>query len=96
MFPQLSILLTFLSFVSSFPLRLSHGRRAPGDAPNTNTTSTTSNPKYVVAHHMVGNTFPYTLQDWEDDIQLAHSKSIDAFALNMGIDEWQPARVNDA
>jgi hypothetical protein len=91
MYLQLTILLTLLSFVSSFPLRF---RRAPGDAQNT--TSTTTGTKYVVAHHMVGNTFPYTLQDWMDDIKLAHSKSIDAFALNMGIDEWQPARVNDA
>jgi glucan endo-1,3-alpha-glucosidase len=94
MFFQLTLLLTLLSSVSSFPLRF---RRAPGDAQTTNTTSTTTTgPKYVVAHHMVGNTFPYTLQDWTDDIQLAHSKSIDAFALNMGIDGWQPARINDA
>jgi len=85
-------LFTLFSFTSGFPLRF---RRAPGDAQNT-TTTTTTGPKYVVAHHMVGNTFPYTLQDWLDDINLAHSKSIDAFALNMGIDEWQPARVSDA
>jgi len=52
--------------------------------------------KYVVAHHMVGNTFPYTLQDWADDIALAHASGIDGFALNMGIDDWQPARVADA
>lgn len=89
--PLLTLLLTLFSFVSSFPLRF---RRAPGDAQNT--TNTTTGAKYVVAHHMVGNTYPYTLQDWIDDIQLAHSKSIDAFALNMGIDEWQPARIDDA
>ncbi|KAG5639210.1 hypothetical protein H0H81_005689 [Sphagnurus paluster] len=53
-------------------------------------------PKYVVAHHMVGNTFPYTQQDWADDIALAHASGIDGFALNMGIDEWQPDRVSDA
>ena len=91
MYLQLTILLTLLSFVSSIPLF----RRAPGDAQNTTTLTAPGN-KTVVAHHMVGNTFPYTLQDWMDDIKLAHSKSIDAFALNMGIDEWQPARVNDA
>lgn len=45
---------------------------------------------------MVGNTFPYTLQDWKDDIALAHQSGIDGFALNMGRDDWQPARVNDA
>ena len=93
MYLHLTILLTLLSFVSSLTLPFRY-RRAPGDAQNT--TSTSNGTKYVVAHHMVGNTFPYTLQDWMDDIQLAHSKSIDAFALNMGIDEWQPARVNDA
>jgi glucan endo-1,3-alpha-glucosidase len=52
--------------------------------------------KYVVAHHMVGNTFPYTPQDWADDIALAHASGIDGFALNMGTDNWQPARVADA
>ncbi|CAA7261571.1 unnamed protein product [Cyclocybe aegerita] len=52
--------------------------------------------KYVVAHHMVGNTFPYTLEDWAEDISLAHAAGIDGFALNMGRDEWQPARVADA
>ncbi|TFK40779.1 glycoside hydrolase family 71 protein [Crucibulum laeve] len=52
--------------------------------------------KYVVAHHMVGNTFPYTLQDWSDDITMAHAAGIDGFALNVGVDEWQPARVADA
>ncbi|KAF9556741.1 hypothetical protein CPC08DRAFT_736978 [Agrocybe pediades] len=52
--------------------------------------------KYVVAHHMVGNTFPYIIQDWADDIALAHASGIDGFALNMGIDDWQPARVADA
>lgn len=58
-------------------------------------TSTTSQ-KYVVAHHMVGNTFPYTIDDWAADIALAHSSGIDAFALNVGRDDWQPARVADA
>ncbi|GAW00959.1 glycoside hydrolase family 71 protein [Lentinula edodes] len=45
---------------------------------------------------MVGNTFPYTSQDWLNDVKLAHSSGIDGFALNMGIDDWQPARVADA
>ncbi|KAF8798939.1 glycoside hydrolase family 71 protein [Phlegmacium glaucopus] len=52
--------------------------------------------KYVVAHHMVGNTFPYTLDDWKEDIVLAHAAGIDGFALNMGTDSWEPARVADA
>ncbi len=53
-------------------------------------------PKVVFAHHMVGNTFPYALQDWVDDINLAHAFGIDAFALNIGSDSWQSARVQDA
>ncbi|THH14940.1 hypothetical protein EW146_g5466 [Bondarzewia mesenterica] len=52
--------------------------------------------KYVFAHHMVGNTFPYTVNDWAADISLAHSNGIDGFALNIGSDDWQPARVADA
>lgn len=55
-----------------------------------------SNPKYVVAHHIVGNTYPYTISDWLQDITLAHQYGIDAFALNVGPDSWQPARVADA
>ncbi|KAG6831948.1 hypothetical protein H0H92_006549 [Tricholoma furcatifolium] len=45
---------------------------------------------------MVGNTYPYTLQDWSDDIALAYASGIDGFALNMGVDVWQPDRVADA
>ncbi|KAF5382553.1 hypothetical protein D9615_002844 [Tricholomella constricta] len=52
--------------------------------------------KYVVAHHMVGNTYPYEFQDWVDDIALAHASGLDGFALNMGRDEWQLERVSDA
>jgi hypothetical protein len=52
--------------------------------------------KYVVCHHMVGNTYPYVVGDWSNDISLAQSGSIDAFALNVGSDSWQPDRVADA
>jgi glucan endo-1,3-alpha-glucosidase len=45
---------------------------------------------------MVGNTFPYTQDDWTADITLAHASGIDGFALNMGSDSWEPARVADA
>ncbi|KAH9917216.1 glycoside hydrolase family 71 protein [Amylocystis lapponica] len=51
--------------------------------------------KYVVAHFMVGNTYPYTVNDWLDDVRLAHSHGIDGFALNVGREEWQKARVSD-
>lgn len=53
-------------------------------------------PKYVFAHHMVGNTYPYTPTDWFDDIVQAHNAGIDGFALNTGSNDWQPARVADA
>ncbi|GBE84927.1 glycoside hydrolase family 71 protein [Sparassis latifolia] len=55
-----------------------------------------STPKYVVAHHMVGNTYPYTVTDWANDIALASASGLDGFALNVGSDVWQSARVADA
>lgn len=45
---------------------------------------------------MVGNSYPYDLSMWESDMRLAASYGIDAFALNVGSDSWQPARVADA
>jgi len=63
---------------------------------NVSNTQVHSSPKYVIAHHMVGNTFPYTVTDWENDIALAYASAIDGFALNVGIDSWQPQRVADA
>jgi hypothetical protein len=39
---------------------------------------------------------PYTKVDWLADIQKASAAGIDAFALNYGIDLWQPARIADA
>jgi glucan endo-1,3-alpha-glucosidase len=45
---------------------------------------------------MMGNTFPYTVDSWKADIQLAHSAGIDGFALNLGTDDWQTGHVGDA
>lgn len=53
-------------------------------------------PQVVFAHVIVGNTYPYTVEDWEDDINLAHAYGIDAFALDVGSDDWEPDRINDA
>ena len=64
--------------------------------PPTSTADSSRSRKYVVAHHMVGNTYPYTLKDWADDIALAHNSGIDGFALNIGREVWEPARVSDA
>ncbi|KAJ6582853.1 glycoside hydrolase family 71 protein [Mycena sp. CBHHK59/15] len=58
--------------------------------------SAAASQKYVIAHFIVGNTYPYTSNDWNRDIALAASKGIDAFALNVGRDPWQPSRVADA
>ena len=51
---------------------------------------------FVFAHFMVGNSFPYTVEDWTNDIQLALAHGIDAFALNVGTDSWQPDQVQNA
>lgn len=56
----------------------------------------TGNQKYVVSHFMVGNSYPYTVENWASDIALAKASGIDAFALNVGTDSWQPDRVADA
>ncbi|KZT20315.1 glycoside hydrolase family 71 protein [Neolentinus lepideus HHB14362 ss-1] len=55
-----------------------------------------SNSKYVVAHHIVGNTYPYTVDDWANDIALASGHGIDAFALNVGNESFEYDRVADA
>ncbi|EIM86043.1 glycoside hydrolase [Stereum hirsutum FP-91666 SS1] len=63
---------------------------------SSSTASSSGSDKYVVAHHMVGNTYPYTVDTWAADIALAYANGIDGFALNIGSDDWQPARVADA
>ncbi|KAJ7287067.1 glycoside hydrolase [Mycena rebaudengoi] len=49
--------------------------------------------KYVFAHFMVGNTYPYTIEDWTEDIEAASANSIDGFVLNVGREGWQKDRV---
>lgn len=63
-FPVLSLLA--LSRAAVIPLRRSLNERQAA-------------PKLVVAHFMVGNTFPYTLQDWVDDINLASAAGLDGW-----------------
>ncbi|KAF9540311.1 glycoside hydrolase family 71 protein [Agrocybe pediades] len=50
---------------------------------------------YVFAHFMVGNTYPYTVDDWYADIKLAASHGIDGFVLNVGREGWQKQRSID-
>ncbi|XP_006461401.1 hypothetical protein AGABI2DRAFT_185654 [Agaricus bisporus var. bisporus H97] len=44
---------------------------------------------------MVGNTYPYTQEDWLQDLILASENEIDGFVLNVGVEEWQKHRVID-
>ncbi|KAJ7644154.1 glycoside hydrolase [Roridomyces roridus] len=55
-----------------------------------------ASPKLVVAHHIVGNTFTYTPQDWTDDMNLASASGIDGFALNIGPDDFQVTQTQNA
>ncbi|KDR75488.1 hypothetical protein GALMADRAFT_247930 [Galerina marginata CBS 339.88] len=50
---------------------------------------------HVFAHFMVGNTYPYTIDDWYEDIKLAASQDIDGFVLNVGAEDWQRHRCAD-
>ncbi|KAJ6535999.1 glycoside hydrolase family 71 protein [Mycena vulgaris] len=50
----------------------------------------------VVAHFIVGNTYKYNTDDWTYHIRLATSKGFDAFALNIGSDDWQENQVQKA
>jgi glucan endo-1,3-alpha-glucosidase len=59
-------------------------------------TSSPATSKYVIAHFMVGNVYSFTVDNWLADISLAHSSGIDGFALNVGIDDWQPQQVANA
>ncbi|KAJ3510263.1 hypothetical protein NLJ89_g4780 [Agrocybe chaxingu] len=52
--------------------------------------------KYVFMHHIVGNTFGYTLADWTEDISRIQAKGVDAIALNIGRSDWQRPQVQMA
>ncbi|KZV70181.1 glycoside hydrolase family 71 protein [Peniophora sp. CONT] len=100
----LALALSLLTLASAAPLPSAHQHQSKSrqpvsarqDATSTSNNTTSQQPKLVIAHHMVGNTFPYTKDDWATDIALASSAGIDAFALNVGSDPWQPDRVKDA
>jgi glucan endo-1,3-alpha-glucosidase len=49
--------------------------------------------KYVFAHFMVGNTYPYQVENFQKDISDAVSCGIDGFALNLGQDDWTSSRI---
>lgn len=49
----------------------------------------------VFAHVIVGNTSPYTYQDFYNDISSASAASIDGFALNIGADSYTTTSLNN-
>ncbi|KAI0661905.1 glycoside hydrolase [Cubamyces menziesii] len=53
-------------------------------------------PKVVVAHHIVGLTAAFTVDDWTSDIQLAQANGIDGFALNVGNDPFTNQQAQNA
>ncbi|KAI0632101.1 glycoside hydrolase [Trametes polyzona] len=53
-------------------------------------------PKVVVAHHIVGLTAAFTVDDWTSDMQLAQANGIDGFALNIGNDPFTDAQAQNA
>lgn len=85
-----------LSTVALLSVVVDMGWSLPLPTPRAFKTRQEAREKFVVAHHMVGNTFPYTYDTWLADVKLAHANGIDAFALNVGTDSWQKDRVADA
>lgn len=53
-------------------------------------------PKVVVAHHIVGLTAAFTVDDWTSDIQAAQAAGIDGFALNIGNDPFTSTQADNA
>ncbi|KAF8147293.1 glycoside hydrolase [Mycena galopus ATCC 62051] len=78
--------------VASF-LALSHAAVIP---PRHSLNKRQDAPKLVVAHHIVGNTASYTVQDWTNDINLAAASGLDGFALNVGPDDFQLTQTANA
>ncbi|KAF5322509.1 hypothetical protein D9619_001587 [Psilocybe cf. subviscida] len=86
------------------PMKNSHWTKGPGHTPiragedqeavETEAAAAATR-KYVFAHFMVGNTYPYKQADWLADIKLAASQDIDGFVLNFGREDWQRDRVKD-
>ncbi|TFK45075.1 glycoside hydrolase family 71 protein [Crucibulum laeve] len=65
------------------------------DVPMPPTPAPVATQKAVFVHFMVGNTYPYTVDDWLADLKLASTNEIDGFVLNVGREEWQKDRVRD-
>lgn len=56
-------------------------------------TGSSTGPKKVFAHFMMGNAYPLGVSDFASDIAAAQAVGIDGFALNVGPDSWMTDRV---
>ncbi|ODO01504.1 hypothetical protein I350_06324 [Cryptococcus amylolentus CBS 6273] len=45
--------------------------------------------RLVVGHFMLGNTYPFTADDWQATFDLAEDTLLDAIVLNIGPEHWQ-------
>lgn len=59
-------------------------------------TSTSAQNKKVFAHYMVGFAYQSDEEFFDKQIKNARAAGIDGFALNVGINPWQPDRVESA
>ncbi|KAK0491404.1 glycosyl hydrolase family 71-domain-containing protein [Armillaria novae-zelandiae] len=55
-----------------------------------------SHPLIQICRSQPTDTYPYTQSDWADDIARIGANSVDALALNIGDDDWQLSRIQDA
>lgn len=62
----------------------------------TNPNNSSSHPRLVFAHFMVGIVSTYQPSNWERDMNLAKSYGIDGFALNVGKDSYTESQLKMA
>ncbi|WWD18650.1 hypothetical protein CI109_103103 [Kwoniella shandongensis] len=77
--------------IASAPTTVSSS--APQSTGSTSSSSS-SKSKLVFAHFMVGIVSTYVESDWANDMNLAKSKGIDGFALNIGTDSYSEAQLD--
>ncbi|KAI0763934.1 glycosyl hydrolase family 71-domain-containing protein [Trametes elegans] len=87
---------TISSSAASPTATVASGTSVDGSPEATIANGNNTQPHTVVAHFIVGNAYNYTLDTWSKDIALAASKGIDAFALNVGSDPWEPSQIANA
>lgn len=80
----------------SYPLTADIIGDSSKSSTTTNPLSSSNSPKKVFAHYMVGFSYSSDQTFFDSQIKRAKYAGIDGFALNVGIDDWQPARVSKA